>query len=1053
MRIRVRNLALIALAAVVASCSEHSPAGPSPFTPNFDLASGGAVRISEFHYDNAGTDAGEFVEISGPAGTSVAGWSIVLYNGSATSLRVYDTDLLSGTIPTTCDPRGVVVQTYPANGIQNGNPDAIALVDDAAQVIQFISYGGSFTALDGPAAGLTSVDIGVNETSTTPVGFSLQVNGSGVWAPPAANTLGVCNDDSGPPPPAVDSIAISPTTATIVVGGTQAFTASAFDAAGQPIPSATFSWASDAPAIATVSSSGLATGVAPGDANITATSGSASASAALHVDAATPPGFPETRLAEIHYDNFGVDVGEAIEVEGPAGTSLAGWSIVLYNGNGGVVYNTAPLTGIIADQCSGRGTVSVSYPQDGIQNGSPDGIALVDNSNTVVEFLSYEGTFTATAGPAAGMLSVDIGAAQSSSPIGQTLQRDASNAWALAASTLGACNSGGGGPPPPAFTFSFSGRLASDPALPVGFQDQLFVTVRDAGGTVVTTPIVWSSDTPALASIDQNGVMTALAVGTAVFRATTSDNAATGTYSLPTIVAVPGNTAQYAGNAEFGEPADGDASNDFIVHRDQYTASFNQQLGTPNWVSYNLEASHFGPEDRCDCFTFDPALPPTFTSYTTADYTGAGAFHGYGIDRGHMARSFDRTTGSLDNATTYYFTNIIPQAADLNQGPWAIMENDLGDLARFQDREVYIVTGPAGSKGTIKNLGLINIPSAVWKVALILPRNQGLADVHSAQDVQIIAVIAPNDPGVRNVDWHSYETTVDAVEALSGYDLFALLPDQIEIAVESNTQAPVAVADGPYTSFEGSAVSLSAGGSSDPDGDALTFAWDFGDTGAGSGATVSHTWAQNGVYTVTLTATDIHGLTSVYTTTATISNVAPVIAPFSGATLIRGETWAVDGSFTDPGADLWTATVDYGDGSGQASLALAGQQFSLTHRYTTAGTFNVGVRVLDDVTMAQQSATVTVLTPAQGVQAAIEIVRQMENDGVINRGLEISLIVKLELARRLFQTNKQKLGVVALDVVLLELNALVRARRLTDAQALPLRTMVRRVIQSVQTVV
>ena len=38
---------------------------------------------------------------------------------------------------------------------------------------------------------------------------------------------------------------------------------------------------------------------------------------------------------EIHYDNAGTDAGEAIEVAGPAGTDLTGWSIVLYNGNGG----------------------------------------------------------------------------------------------------------------------------------------------------------------------------------------------------------------------------------------------------------------------------------------------------------------------------------------------------------------------------------------------------------------------------------------------------------------------------------------------------------------------------------------------------------------------------------------------------------------------------------------------------------------------------------------------------------------------------------------------
>ncbi len=135
------------------------------------------VFINEIHYDNTGTDVGEAIEIAGPAGTSVAGWSIVLYNGADTS--EYSTTPLFGAFSNLQGAMGVLHLSYGSNGIQNGDPDGIAIVDDTNAVIQFLSYGGSFTASDGPASGMTSIDIGVSEDASTLVGHSLQLTGSG----------------------------------------------------------------------------------------------------------------------------------------------------------------------------------------------------------------------------------------------------------------------------------------------------------------------------------------------------------------------------------------------------------------------------------------------------------------------------------------------------------------------------------------------------------------------------------------------------------------------------------------------------------------------------------------------------------------------------------------------------------------------------------------------------------------------------------------------------------------------------------------------------------
>jgi DNA/RNA endonuclease G (NUC1) len=378
-------------------------------------------------------------------------------------------------------------------------------------------------------------------------------------------------------------------------------------------------------------------------------------------------------------------------------------------------------------------------------------------------------------------------------------------------------------------------------------------------------------------------------------------------------------------------------------------------------VSYDIDATMFGPQDRCDCFTFDPAAAGIATPYTTNAYTGSAAINGFGIDRGHLARSFDRTSGALDNAYTFYFSNIVPQASDLNQGPWANMENYLGDLARLQNKEVYVIAGVAGNKGTLKNEGKVVIPTVTWKVAVIMPRDQGLANIDSYDDVQVIAAIMPNDAGVRNVDWNTYKVTVDSVEAISGYDLLALLPDPIEIAVESNTVPPVAATDGPYSGyFPNESIAMSGAASSDADaGQTLTYAWDFGDGSTGTGVSVSHA-------------------------------------------------------------------------------------------YTTAGTFNVQLVVTDPLGLADTvTTTATVSSQAAGAADAQALIAQLKADGKINNGNANSLSTKLDAAIAAFQRGQTGAAVNQLNALLNEIDAMVSTGRLSPADAQPLRDLINRIIASV----
>jgi DNA/RNA endonuclease G (NUC1) len=696
---------------------------------------------------------------------------------------IYRNDLVTtGLVGGTCGTRTVSVVSYPVDGIQNGSPDGIALMAPDGSITEFISYEGATVGTAGATAGLTGRDIRVSQSGAA-VGLSLQMDSAGTWYSPGPNTFGVCNDATVAAVNVITSVSITPSAPAATAGNTVTLTATA-SASGSPRPGAYLTWTSSNTGVATVNVNGVVSALSAGTTQITATAASG-AFATVTLTVSDPPGVPPVRFSELHYDNVGADINEAIEIEGPAGTDLTGWSVVLYNGTGGAAYDTRTLSGAIPSMCSGRGVVYLIYAPDGIQNGAPDGFALVDGSGTVVEFLSYEGSFTAIDGPASGMTSSNIGVSQTGSPIGQSLSRNGIGIWqAPAAATIGACNSGEG-PLPPVLpnAITITGRTPFDVALPVGFEDQLFATLLSAQtGLAIPTTFTWTTETPAIATIDQDGVIHALGAGSAILRATATDGT-TRTYTLPIVVATPSATAAYQSHVEFGVPTDSNPADDFRISRPQYESSFSAARGIPNWVSYNLEASHFGTEDRCDCFTYDPELPAA-SRYTTADYTGAGAFHGYGIDRGHLMRSFDRTAGSLDNARTFYFSNIFPQAADFNQGTWADMENDLGNLATLGNKELFIITGVSGSLGTVKDEGLITIPEWAWKVAVVLDKDEGLASIDSYDDLELIAVVMHNDSLIAGA-WQNYQVSVDSVEKLSGYDLLSALPDYIEVLVES----------------------------------------------------------------------------------------------------------------------------------------------------------------------------------------------------------------------------------------------------------------------------
>lgn len=225
-------------------------------------------------------------------------------------------------------------------------------------------------------------------------------------------------------------------------------------------------------------------------------------------------------------------------------------------------------------------------------------------------------------------------------------------------------------------------------------------------------------------------------------------------------------------------------TNNYLMVKTQYALAYNNSRGIANWVSWHLSTAWKGTAARCDCFTSDASLPSGYFKATTSNYTGSG------FDRGHLCPSDDRDGSSSDNAVTFLMTNIMPQAPNNNQITWGNLE-DYSRKLITQGYELYIIAGSygqggTGSNGTANTIngGTITVPARVWKVIVVLPI--GTNDVNRVtSSTRVIAVDMPNTQTVNSLPWGSYRTTVDAIEAATGYNILSNVSAATQTTIEA----------------------------------------------------------------------------------------------------------------------------------------------------------------------------------------------------------------------------------------------------------------------------
>ena len=273
------------------------------------------------------------------------------------------------------------------------------------------------------------------------------------------------------------------------------------------------------------------------------------------------------------------------------------------------------------------------------------------------------------------------------------------------------------------------------------------------------------------------------------------DTTSTGTVATPRGVVVGTDAPPMNGdnnNLLMGNPSSAQPAivmmDNYLIDQGYYIESYNSTKGEPNWVSWHLDASNItNVSSRLNDFAAFSGLPAGFTAVQSNSYN----FNTYGFDRGHNCPSADRTSSTDANSATFLMTNMIPQAPQNNENTWADLEGYLREEV-VAGNEVYIVMGSYGTGGTglhgafntiTSGTVKINVPSNVWKVAVIVPTGDDDITRVSA-NTRVIAVNTPNINTIEK-DWKGYRVTVRDIEKATGYNLFSNLPQATQDVIET----------------------------------------------------------------------------------------------------------------------------------------------------------------------------------------------------------------------------------------------------------------------------
>jgi DNA/RNA endonuclease G (NUC1) len=229
-----------------------------------------------------------------------------------------------------------------------------------------------------------------------------------------------------------------------------------------------------------------------------------------------------------------------------------------------------------------------------------------------------------------------------------------------------------------------------------------------------------------------------------------------------------------------GATSDTNNHDHYLIQRTVEAIDYSDNLGEPNWASWDLTAGDIGSSGRSPDFYTDTTLPTDFYWVTPTDYNGVGNIS---FDRGHMCPSNDRTDNVTDNDLVFYMSNIIPQASNNNEGVWANFETYCRSLAQAGN-ELLIICGPSGFGVNRIPSGKAVIPDYTWKIAVVVPLGSGTALSRITNSTRVVAIKIPNNNSVSST-WQNYITSGSVIENDTGFTFFTALPANVASALRS----------------------------------------------------------------------------------------------------------------------------------------------------------------------------------------------------------------------------------------------------------------------------